>query len=1584
MGVVVLQNCSAGGQNNTPEVFKDIVNNAMSFSVTAEDLKGLKTLKDYSFYNSKLSSIEIPSSSIVINNQSLLGCDNLESITGTPTNYTIVDNGISFQTGSKSELVKGCKNTNLSPSNLSYTYIGESAFGELKSIKSLNIPSGVGVYLDSYHGCSNIKYVQGAFEWVKLAIPQTGATNYKLSILDKVSLSRAFEDNTNIIDVEFPNGLGYLPPYAFNNTGLTRLVLTDNPNLSAYSFANCANLKYVEIPAYNSEHSVDSTAFSNSPIEEAKIHGGLLNIIPKTNLKKLELTGGTSIASSTFQNNSVLESITLPNTITTIYNTAFYNCTKLNYVNFNGTIAEWCSINFTPYGESSYSSTNPLSPGPSGTSNCGYLYLRGTRITEVVIPANQRVNAYSFRHAKINTLRFKGDANVRTAAFEYSSLSDVYFATSFPTIGGNVFDRCNNLVNIHYASTIGDLINNTYSGDNLYETLSITTNLKTLYVNNTEKVVDLVIPEGITNTGRLPYLDIKSLSIPSTVSTIVNNAFQNCRNLETITFAENNVLTYIPVPFYNCGNIKSITLPFAGSTPTPSSASASALFGVIFGTSSYTGATAVSQSYGSGTRTYYIPSGLTNVTVLGGKLMCGAFSNCSMITDLTIGENVSVNSNAFYGVNGLTNLIISPNNSKVFKTAFNGAIITNAAMPSEAYYLASREATITNLKMNGGKYIFPRMFDGDTTLTSLTLPNTIKKIGMDAFKDCSNLSNVDMPTSVSMLLGSLNSNSTNTTFNFDSSAWFNLIHGQSDIYINKLKLDGNSVSSIAIPSGVETLLPYAVSDFQFDGIVTSLSFPTSLTLIGSHSITLSSAYTQATLTIPGTVKKIDDNGIYIYSDFSQTLQNVVLSEGVEELGKSCIDFYGGRHTINIPTTVRKISPRFVDGYYTEFTLDSGNAYYTMASDCLIENSTGKLIKSGYVSSGSSSIPQNADITEICDYAFFRRGFYDSNYNPTAQIVPNGVTSIGEYAFYETNGIDSISLPATLTTLGVEAFRRCSDLTSVTFNNNCPLTAIPTRAFCDCSSLMSVNIPGSVSLIGSEAFKNCANLTTVTLPATLNKIGADAFNGCSSLMRIVLPNSLTQIGKGAFDDCTALQFNTYDNAYYLGTSTNPYYALIVATSTSITSCDIHSDCVIIADGAFVDCYSLSEITIPASVRYIGYKSTYENDETYSWGAFFGTSITKVNLDSLDDWASVSLYNYLYDTPLSSITSIYINGVEVTDLSFTSNISRINDNTFFAYSKATSITLPNSITSVGSRAFNVSSSQSLVLSDNLTSVEPSSFGHFYNSIECSNRVQDANGNYYAPSNTNSYYMLIQHSYNKTIDSSTVILYNTNITTATSSSVEIPTSVICIAGAHIGNRVASLSMSTDNAVYSSVDNCIIKTATRELVMGCDKSVIPNDGTVTTICTEAFYYSVPDSITIPSSITTLETECFTGSCSYLEIPDTVVNLKLTGDETEFHLALNNIVTLKLGSAFKTIPRNLCEDNYYLTTVYLSNSIEDLGDYSFTRCPVLTDIYYSGTKYQFSKVNKHSDNFDQYDFDYYDFDNYTKYVTIHCTDGDI
>ena len=240
--------------------------------------------------------------------------------------------------------------------------------------------------------------------------------------------------------------------------------------------------------------------------------------------------------------------------------------------------------------------------------------------------------------------------------------------------------------------------------------------------------------------------------------------------------------------------------------------------------------------------------------------------------------------------------------------------------------------------------------------------------------------------------------------------------------------------------------------------------------------------------------------------------------------------------------------------------------------------------------------------------------YMTNYNQADQvpwksvrgqiekvIIGEGVTGIGNYAFYGCSALRIVEIASTLTNIGNSAFQNCTSLESIDIPDN--VTRIGNSAFSGCEQLSSISLPDNMVTIEDYAFesckaltsfsfpmgvtniswgvfKNCAKLTSFTIPVGVTSIGQNAFGGCTGLKDITIPNSVESIGNQAFQDCKSLDGVTIPN------SVTSVGQSAFDGCTSLTSVTIPTSVTSIGSDAFYGCTSLTSVTIPEGVTSIG--------------------------------------------------------------------------------------------------------------------------------------------------------------------------------------------------------------------------------------------------------------------------------------------------------------------------------------------------------------------------------------------------------------
>ena len=374
-------------------------------------------------------------------------------------------------------------------------------------------------------------------------------------------------------------------------------------------------------------------------------------------------------------------------------------------------------------------------------------------------------------------------------------------------------------------------------------------------------------------------------------------------------------------------------------------------------------------------------------------------------------------------------------------------------------------------------------------------------------------------------------------------------------------------------------------------------------------------------------------------------------------------------------------------------------------------------------------------------------------NTTKVIIPDGVTSIGNDAFYNCSGLTSITIPDGVTSIGKDTFNSCYGLTDITIPES--VTSIRSGAFWFCSKLTSITIPSSVTSIGDSAFMDCSKLTSITIPDGVTSIGNNVFNQCEGLTSITIPSSVTSIGDSAFMDCHELTSITIpdgvtsigDSAFHssgLTSITIPDSVTSIGNCVfrgcmGLTSITIPDSVTSIGDSAFDTCRSLTSITIPDSVTSIGEMAFSECSELTSitipdsvtsigMDAFMGIPVVYYDGDATGSpWgAGKVLKSGLYDendnllctwedsgidvenNPLSAYNVITNNYPSTKKVVIPNSVTSIGNMAFCDCTGLTSIIIPDSVTSIGNMAFcDCTGLTSIIIPDSVTSIGNDAF-------------------------------------------------------------------------------------------------------------------------------------------------------------------------------------------------------------------------------------------------------------------------------------
>ena len=318
------------------------------------------------------------------------------------------------------------------------------------------------------------------------------------------------------------------------------------------------------------------------------------------------------------------------------------------------------------------------------------------------------------------------------------------------------------------------------------------------------------------------------------------------------------------------------------------------------------------------------------------------------------------------------------------------------------------------------------------------------------------------------------------------------------------------------------------------------------------------------------------------------------------------------------------------------TIQTDDAWTEITYDPTDANTTRTFLQSNTISvtynTPTSTVPDNA-----------HRNFSKLQYIT----LPSSPSSIGAHAFQNCPALSSITIPSTVTSIGEYAFSGCANLQSLTIPSG--VTSIGDYTFSGCSKLQSITIPSTVTSIGKNAFANCSSLQSIVIPSTVTSIGNDAFANCSSLSSITIlanPSLLT----------TNTLSNLPDNAtlYY-----DPQYDNLDESLDETFTCYSLPDC---GNGYYVD--TERQLILTSNIL-------------SSSGWSFNTNTSTLTISTADALSEISnnkfIYSYLYE---NTTTVILMSECGITEL----------DHTYFArYSNLTSITLPNTLSTVKSGTF-----------------------------------------------------------------------------------------------------------------------------------------------------------------------------------------------------------------------------------------------------------------------------------------------------------
>ncbi len=821
-----------------------------------------------------------------------------------------------------------------------------------------------------------------------------------------------------------------------------------------------------------------------------------------------------------------------------------------------------------------------------------------------------------------------------------------------------------------------------------------------------------------------------------------------------------------------------------------------------------------------------------------------------------------------------------------------------------------------------------------SVINKVVIENGVTSIGSRAFEGCSNLTRITIPTSVTSI--------GNATFSKCTSLTSISIPDSVTSIGNSAFNSCTSLTSITIPNNITRI---GNSAFTSCTNLTNITIPESVTAIDNYAFSCCSNLTS--ILIPASVNII---GISAFSG-CKNLTSIVLIDGIRYINSYAFENCDKLTNITLPSSITSIGECAFKGCsnLSSIIVDEFNTAYQMVDGFLLTKDGKQLLWCSPKRSGDTAIPNN--VTRIDKYSFYECS------NLTGITIPDSVTRIDENAFYGCKNLTSITIPDSVTRIEGGVFSNCSSLTSITIPDS--VTSIGYYAFSGCNSLpfvivssLTSNKAKLVSRAGAYFFTSeypelkfrylysneeeigmsvsaaSKDLENVVIPQCVTSVDNSAFSGCSNLTSILIPNSVTNIGNYAFNKCSNL--------------TN------VMIPESVTS---------IGYGAFSGCSNLTDITILNSVTVINgsaipssvviccymsssaasYAKTNGNTCAYLWlsgncGENLLCALSSDGLLTISGYGEMYSYNAASDVPWNSQAS-YVQTVR-----FEGDVTSISSYAFSGCSSLMSITIPNNITSIGNYTFfNCSSLRSITIPNNVTSIGNYTFSGCRNLTDII--IPDSITSIGQRAFNNVPYVTVS-----SLNGNTTRLVNE--VGAFFSTNEFPEWKFRYS--YSNETITDLSVwAIDKSTTTAVIPQGVTNIGDSAFSGCNKlTSITIPDSITNIGGYAFSScSKLTSITIPNSVTSIGQCAFSG-CSSLTsilIPNSVTTIS-----EQVFANCTSLIGITIPNSVTSIDKRAFYGCRNLKNITIPENVITIGDEAFSYCNQLAKVYFLGNQLTF------------------------------------
>ena len=1042
--------------------------------------------------------------------------------------------------------------------------IGGYAFQNINKVTSIVIPTTVKTMGASlFSGMSALEELTVPFVGNSQTISSYSYTHYPLGYMFGSSSYTGASAVSQYYSQDYLyNGTTFTPEIGSSNTYyIPNTLKTVNVTNSTYIFSGAFSY------AYNS--SSGSSTMNESPLKitTVTLNEGIKNI-GQYAFASIDIT---YISNSRYQfRYSVLENVNLPSTITSINCGAFYNCAKLDSVEITGSVT---SIDDYAFWGCKLAKIRVMKKSTDITVS---------QNTFTNVPTVQYFDYYSYTNGN-NTFYYNVVDNNAIIAKTVTTNTDLTLPTTLgdytvTKVGNMGVANCTTLTSVVIPANISELCDYAFSGCTGLTTVTIPATCLHVgdYVfNGCTSITTTTIAEGVKYVGNYAFFNCSNLQeivIPDSCEFLGQGAFYNCSKMSSATIG-------ITVPaindytFMNCSSMQTVVVGLSVTT--------------------------------IGDYAFKNCSSITRITTRTGVVSIGdgAFMNCTAITRATLAATITdIGSYAFYGCSALTSITIPRLVTIIRESTFEGcSALATASYNGTVETIEDRAffgTAISAFNYKEGLSKLGSASFADTSLTNVTLPDSLTLIGQHVFDHCQLLT-VSMPSCVK-----LDANC-NRVFEDNGAEMIITIRFVNDPVLDDYLLYQSGAKQVLIDEGITTIGNYTFARNSFEAI----ELPISLTDIGNYAFYL--CENVSTIRVPQNVVTI---GQYAFAkNFAMTdiympdsLQSIgqyalwkVEDEDVHEfltltvyynLGTICDSLFQAQHMqyVVVDDSVKVICNSVFANCPNLKTVRIGDSVETIGNGNFANCPKLETVSVPDVvhAFGQNNFLNDNSVTlriRPVDYVIDDNVYNDNLLFVTTVIIEDGITTIGQYAFYNDTSVLVLSVPNTVNYIGAYAFYNCNSIKEI--NIPVGVGAIYSHTFFGCASLESIVTPNTVSFIEDYAFYGCVEVRTLTISNTCESIGSNAFYNCKSIEELIIPDSVKYIGTYAFRSCvkiTELDFS--DNVEEIG-------ACAFYDCNALETVRLGKKIVELKDRLFYGCVNLTSLYVNAPLSYIDMLAFY---------------------------------------------------------------------------------------------------------------------------------------------------------------------------------------------------------------------------------------------------------------------------------------------------------------------------------------------------------------------------------------------------------